>query len=355
MSCSSVAALRAGAWLLLALALSAPDIVLAQAGTATRAPVGAPRAAAFDLSVPNIMRGELLVGRSPSEVRWSDDARYVYFRWREPESGDTTTALYRVAAAGGRPERLADTVAYRTAPALRGSWSRDRRLRAFERNGDIFVSDVRGGERRITDTPGRESSPHLSPDGRTVYFLAGSNVHAVALAGGPLRQLTDLRLEDEPRRREAEGQRRFLEDQQREVIGAIRDQAREREHREAVDSARTRVRPVYLGRGATLGSAEVSPSGRYVLLGVGDRSEPTRTLVPNYVTESGYTENLTVRHKVGDVAVGQRAAVLDLESGTLEWIQPEPQERKRTLLPVGWAPGSDRALLIGTSLDFKDR
>lgn len=347
---------------LLALAACAPAapraLVQSAPVPATRPAPPVPRpggAGAFDLSVPNIMRGELLVGRSPSEVRWSPDSRYVYFRWRDPESRDTTTSLYRVPAGGGTPERLDEAAARQLAPAPRASASADRTRTAFERDGDIFVAEADGTERRITDTPVRERSPHLSPDGRTVYFLSGSNVYALDLTGGPLRQLTDLRTEDAPRNREPEGQRRFLREQQRELLAAVRDRVREREHREALDSARARVRPVYLGRGTTLTSAEVSPSGRFLLLGVSDPSEPQRTLVPNYVTESGYTENLTVRPKVGDATAGQRAALLELETGQLAWIEPEPKDRKKTLMPVGWSRESDRALLIGTAMDFKDR
>ncbi|MBA4158585.1 MAG: S9 family peptidase [Gemmatimonadetes bacterium] len=334
--------------------------------TAVAAPSGLAAAPGegFDLSVRNIMRGELLVGRSPSEVRWSEDSRHLYFRWRDPESRDTTTSIYRVPAAGGTPELLPDSVAVRTAPALRGSWSRDRTRRAFERDGDIFVASTDGTEWRVTDTPAREHSPHLSRDGRTVYFLAQSpgsgaspvqNVYAVELGGSTLRQLTDFRTEDAPREEQEEGPRRFLEEQQAELIAAMRDRVRERDHREAVDSTRRRVRPVYLGQGTSLASAEVSPSGRHLLLAVSDRSEPTRTLVPNYVTESGYTDNLTARPKVGDAVTGQRAAMLDLQTHTLTWLQPEPRDRSRTLLPVGWAPESDRALLLATPMDFKDR
>jgi dipeptidyl aminopeptidase/acylaminoacyl peptidase len=309
----------------------------------------------FDLSVQNIMRGERLVGRSPDQVRWAEDSRHVFFRWRDPESQDTTTHVYRVAAAGGPPERLEDAVAYRITPSPRGSWSRDGRMRAFERNGDIFVADREGSEWQITDTPGRESGAHLSSDGRTVYFLSGGNLFSVSLDGGPVRQLTDLRTEDAPRQRDADGHRRFLEEQERELIGAVRDRVAEREHGEALDSARTTVRRVYLGRGSNVSSAAVSASGRYALLGIGSRSEPTRTLVPNYVTESGFTENLNARPKVGDVAVGQRAAILDLRSGELRWVRPEPRDGEFTLIPFGWAPDSDRALLAATSLDFKDR
>jgi dipeptidyl aminopeptidase/acylaminoacyl peptidase len=304
------------AWTRSTLAVSACSLV----GTATAVPGASAQAAppapaaaasAFDLSVASIMRGEALVGRSPSEVRWSEDSRHVYFRWRDPESADTTTSTYRVPARGGPPEPLADSVAVRVAPAMQGSWSADRRHRAVERNGDIYVVEVNGRERRVTDTPVRERLPHLSPDGGTVYYVSGPNLFAMDLRTGLLRQLTDLRLEAAPAQAEREAQARHLEEQQRELFGAVRGQVRERERREALDSLRTPVRPVYLGKNTSLTSAEVSPSGRYALIAVAERTEEVRTLVPNFVTESGYTENLTVRSKVGDAQAGQRAAVLD--------------------------------------------
>jgi len=330
----------------------------AAAQSATPAPAPATnRASAFNLTVDNIMRGPLLVGRSPDEVRWSADSRWVWFRWRDPEARDTTTRLYRVSVAGGAPVAVADSSALYAAPAENGRWNAGRTRRAEVRNGDVFVVDVDGREHRITQTPANERSPHLSPDGSTVYFVSANNVYAVSVDGvGPLRQLTDIRLDDAPRTDSAKGQRGFLEQQQRELFDVIRDRRAEREHGQAVDSLRRSVRPVYLGKNSTLAAAEVSPSGRYLLVGVGQRVEGEKqVIVPNFVTETGYTENINVRAKVGDVQAFQRAAVVDLAAGTVRWIDPEAKERRLTLTTVGWAPRSDRALLVGIPADYKDR
>jgi dipeptidyl aminopeptidase/acylaminoacyl peptidase len=343
--------IRIGGPYLAALALSLSVLAPAAAQAPARRQGGAP----FDLSVANLMRGELLVGRSPNEVRWSEDSRWVYFRWRDPEAKDTTTHVYRVSTGGRAPELLPHTGAEKTAPALSGDWSADRRRRAFERNGDVFVAEVGGRERRITDTPVRERGAHLSPDGGTVYFLSGNNVFAVSTGGGPIRQLTDVRTEDAPKKKDAEGQRKFLEEQQAELFGVIRDRVAEKKHREALDSARTTVRALYVGKNASVTSAEVSPSGRYLLLGVTDKAEEKQTLVPNFVTESGYTEPLNVRSKVGDVQAGQRMAVVEISTGKATWLQPEPKGRKLTLMTQGWAPEEDRALLMGIPFDYKDR
>src|SRR4051812_37559706 len=201
-------------------ALASAALAGAASAQAPAHAAAAPRpASAFDLSVASIMRGPLLVGRSPDEVRWSADSRYVWFRWRDPDARDTTTRLYRAAVAGGAPVAVADSAALYGAPAENGRWNADHTRRAETRNGDVFVVDAAGRERRITQTPATERTPHLSPDGQTVYFVSANNVYAVAVdGGGPLRQLTDIRLEDAPHPDSARGQRKFLEEQQRELF-----------------------------------------------------------------------------------------------------------------------------------------
>lgn len=340
----------------LGLALAA--LALAGGARAQAAQPAARTAPPFNLTVANIMRGPLLVGRSPDEVRWSADSRTVWYRWREPQAADTATHLYRVAVSGGAPALVADSAAWWAAPADDGDWTADRSRRAEERNGDIFVVDAATGrEHRITQTPTAERGPHLSPDGRTVYFLSGNNVWAVAVDGGSaLRQLTDIRTDEAPHPDSAKGQRGTLESQQRELFGVVRDRRAERQYGERLDSLHRQVRPVYLGKNTTLAQARVSPSGRYLLITVGQRAEGQKQpIVANFVTESGYTEPINVRTKVGDAQAFQRTAMVELATGTVRWIEPEAKDRKVTLTSVGWAPRSDRALLVGVPFNFKDR
>ncbi len=66
---------------------------------------------------------------------------------------------------------------------------------AFTYGGDIWVADRGGGEaRRITSTPGVESDPHFSPDGRTIAFTSSRSgswaVYVVPVEGGQPRRIT---------------------------------------------------------------------------------------------------------------------------------------------------------------------
>ncbi|HET6764271.1 MAG TPA: prolyl oligopeptidase family serine peptidase [Longimicrobiaceae bacterium] len=347
-------AVRAAAGILVVPGALAAQATQTAPAPAARQPAGAP----FALTVENIMRGPLLVGRSPDEVRWSADSRWIYFRWRRPEAvADTTTHVYRVAASGGEPVLMADSAAWRGAPAVQGEWSADRRARAEVRGGDVYVTGRDGRERRVTQTPTRESGAHLSADGRTVYFTSGGNLYAVGVDGGTIRQLTDLRTADAPKKDETTGQRGYLRAQQDTLFQVIRDRATEKTHRDQVDSLQNAVRPVYLGKGVTLGSARVSPSGRYALLETTSAADGEReAIVPRWVTETGFTEPMNIRSKVGDVQEGQRVAMLDLATSRLTWVEPEgTKDRKLLASAIGWAPDRDLALVIGVPLAYKDR
>ncbi|CAN5282731.1 hypothetical protein BH09GEM1_BH09GEM1_02110 [soil metagenome] len=150
----------------------------------------------FDFTIPNIMRGPELYGRAPTNVRWSADGRWIHFLWNAPGT-DWREPLrpYRVrSAAGAVPERLTLAQADSALPYIaEGPLSPDGRTRVVEASGDIYLVAFNGTARRLTQTVANESRPTFSSDGKTVYFLRDNNAFAMSLAGGEVRQLTDIR------------------------------------------------------------------------------------------------------------------------------------------------------------------
>ena len=120
------------------------------------------------------------------------------------------------------------------------------------------------------------------------------------------------------------GQRTSLERQQRELFEVIRDKV----HQDSVTRAETRdragsgIKALTLGAGERIASLSVSPNGRGLLITTtipNDRALATR--VPNYVTESGYTEDIPGRTKVGDFQSGGRVAYMSLPSGDVHFLK----------------------------------
>lgn len=291
-------------------------------------------ASTFELTVANIMRGPELVGESPSRVRWTDDGRWIYFRWKPGgRPWDEEPALYRVRADGGEPERLseeaADSLGVLIAP---GDVGPDERLRVVTWQGDLFVID-RGSldVRRLTRTLTAEDDPVFGRDGRTVFFVgrpggdAADNVFAMSVDDGSVRQLTNFRPGPAPDEdEEAEGQRRFLEQQQEELFDHVRRRLAEEEREEQQEEAREAAMPeaVYLEREERVLRLAIEPGGRFAMVEVGSDAEDARgTIVPDYVTSSGYTEPLEVRGKVGDTQDRGRVGVVSLDSGEVRWLR----------------------------------
>jgi dipeptidyl aminopeptidase/acylaminoacyl peptidase len=335
------------------------------------APELPPTPATFELTVPGIMRGPELVGDAPTNVRWSDDGSWVYFRWKPGgRPWHEAPALYRAAASGGEPQRLSDEAADSLAVFLAtGDVSADGRWRVVSQDGDIFLIERRtAAVRRLTDTRTSKSSPVLSRDARTVYFISDNNLFALGLGDGVLRQVTDLRTGPAPAEpREPQGQRRFLADQQRELFEHIRVQSARREEQQARTRARQEREPrrtVYLPGGERVASLAIEPAGRYAVVSTAATPpSPRRTQIPFWVTESGYVEAREFRPHVGDVqGDAGRMGVVSLVDGDVRWLDVAQAGRAAgdTLAPpfggtrfLGWNDQGTTGLIGAMSADFK--
>jgi len=243
----------------------------------------------------------------------------------------------------------------------RGSRSHNRRLSAVEFNGDIYVNDLTsGGTRRVTQTVAAERSPQFSARDDEVFFVRDNNIHSINLSNGLLRQLTDIRTGPEPTdSARAEGQRGRLEQQQRDLFESVRDRIRsdsiaraERRLRESLG-----LKPLYLQRGEEVASFSVSPTGRAILVATRTPATgPRQTDVPQYVTRSGYTEDLRVRTKVGDVPVKGRLGLIALPAGTATWLKALGSDTASGFYALrGWNAAGTRGLFQAFSADNKVR
>ena len=322
-------------------------------------------ASAFEFSIKNIMRGPELYGREPQRIQWSADSKWIYFSWNPPGTDWREPARpYRVRATGGAPERVPDNQADSVGALLEtGERSRDGKSRVVSSQGDLYIVSLPDGRvRRLTQTNGDERDPHFSADGRRVFFFRDNNVFSIDLDGGLVRQLTDVRSGPAPKdSAKAQGQRGTLEAQQRELFDVVRDRLRADSVREAERTAREalRVKPFHLGTNERIGSLSVSPTANALLLVTSVPAERSvQTKVPNYVTTSGYTEELTVRTKVGDVQNGGRVAYMKLPSGDLTWLQVIPADTTKPpsqATTLGWSDDGSAALIFAEARDYKTR
>jgi dipeptidyl aminopeptidase/acylaminoacyl peptidase len=323
----------------------------------------------FDFTIRNIMRGPEVYGREPGNVRWTADGRWIYFMWNEPGT-DWRAPMepFRVRAEpGARPQRISRAVADSMALALAsGRRSPDGTHEMISSGGDLYERSVATGAiRRLTRTNDVETDAGYGADGRTAYFVRADNVYALDLATGFLEQLTDIRAAGTaPPGADASAgnpQRAALERQQRALFQVIRD----REWIDSVDRAERprppadRPRPLTLLPNERVRSISVSPDGRAALLTTFIPDTSARpTIVPEWVTASGYVETERGRTLAGDVQAGGRVIFVALPEGRTRVLSLTPDDTTgpgSSAYVVGWNDDGTLALVHTETAHFKYR
>lgn len=309
-------------------ALAALSVVLLLLPETTVAQTTTPQPSKrFELTIDSIMRGPALVGYEPTNVRWSQDSGRVYFRWKaagEPRLKDMDT--YVVNRDGTNLRKLSEEEA-RNAPPTSGELSKDKRWTVFAEEGDIYLYDhTRGARRQVTRTSETETNPRFTRDQTRIYFTRQNNLYLLSLEGGLLEQLTDIRAggggqrqgnAGESQQQQARGteSQEVLKREERALLEAVRERAARREEQEAKRRARERRKPFNISTGQVVSNLTLSPDGAYVVATVAEQGAAKTTIVPNYVTESAYTEDIQSRTKVGDVQGRTRLFVISVETG----------------------------------------
>jgi dipeptidyl aminopeptidase/acylaminoacyl peptidase len=314
---------------LTALLVCASAVFTQEAG---RKAAPAPASTRFELTVDSIMRGPDLVGYPPTALRWSADSRNLYFDWRKP--GEDEASTYVVSRDGGAPRKLADDEEKNAVPA-NGRWDKARRRVLFVDGGDVVLVDGSTGARRqITRTTGAEANPRWARNDTHITYVRDGNLFIVPVdPGAPalITQLTDVA----PKRAEPRltGSQQFIKTEEEKLIEFIREQNERRKKREE-EEKKERLPPLELADRQTALDLMLSPDDTHVFVIVAERPAGAKAaIVPNYVTTSGYTEDIQARTNVGDTQERRLLAVLNLKTGKTAWADgsfapPVPEEEK---------------------------
>src|SRR4029077_17928831 len=196
----------------------------------------------------------------------------------------------------------------RSAPPENGTWDAAHRRVLFVDHGDIVLLDsVAGTRREVTRTTGAESHPRWARHERAVTFVRDNNLFAVPLDSGEIAQLTDI----PPRKRDSRDSdsQKFVKTEEQSLIAHTRVEAEKKKKAEEKDKAR--ALPAFeLADRQSAADLQLSPDGTHVFILVSEQSEVAkRPNVPNYVTESSYTEDIPARTFVGDAQAKRSLAV----------------------------------------------
>ncbi|WP_066836385.1 prolyl oligopeptidase family serine peptidase [Rufibacter ruber] len=330
------------------------------------------------LTVEKIMQDPAQwIGTSPSNIYWSDDSRQVFFQWN-PEKAKRDS-LYWVSARGGQVQKV-PAAKRKNSTAPTGIFNLQKTLRVYERGGDLYLLNVKKGEvRQITKTVEREYAPAFTFDEKDITFLRDGNLYTWNLTNGQVSQLTDFRKGRKPSNPDLikDKQERALREQQVELLQIIQKREEERANlrRQQAELSKNKPKEIYT-EDKSVDNIVLAPNRRYITYRlVGRPANSKIAQVPNYITASGYTEDIPTRTKVGAGQATYELALYDVQLDTtyaisfsgLPGIKEQPaylkQEQKtsaaenRQLMMFGpyYSKDGKNAVLVARSLDNKDR
>jgi dipeptidyl aminopeptidase/acylaminoacyl peptidase len=298
--------------------------------------------------------------------------------WRR--EGDAGDSLY-VSTRGGTPRRV--TLEERKAlPAQNGDYTKDFTRKVYSRNGDIFLLDIkRGSETQLTNTLATEFNAHFLANEQTISFEREGNIFTRDLGSGLERQVTNIRtgVKTPPDPQKTDLQK-TIEKQQLELFDVLRKRKNDRDAAKKLQELleQKKPKPFYIGQKNAF-ALSLSPDARFVTFILSQSAQDAkRAIVPSYVTESGFTEDIPARTKVGepqakfefyvydivrDTALPVKVDSLDglISAKTIsakagsDSIKAKPQPRSVYYAGPYWSDEGHRAFMQVFSQDNKDR
>jgi dipeptidyl aminopeptidase/acylaminoacyl peptidase len=353
------------------------------------------------LTVEKIMRDAKWMGTSPSNLQWSNDGQSLYFSWNPDKA--LSDSLYFITLNNKTPQKASPQQVQDLNSTGNFVYNLLRTAYVFSKDGDVFYVDVKSGKtKRITQTTEAETNPQFSFNESKIVYNRNQNLYAWDITSGETLQLTNLKTGDPvpvnnfagrnngsgpPRvNREANAanqQEEWLKNDQLQYFEVLRSRKELREKGDAYNKTLPKgkeLRSINI-EDKQLQGLGISPDGRFISYRLFKPATTNKTtIVPSYVTESGFTTDINGRTKVG-VAQGNseffiydrnRDTVIAVKTDSIPGIKDLPDyvkdypkqmeqrsknalNRPVTFASLSWSPKGTYAVADIRSVDNKDR
>ncbi len=252
-----------------------------------------------DLSIEQIMQGANFVGNLPNNIYWADNSKEFYFYWN-PENA-YSDSLYSYNIESGKTQKV-DFETEWNLPE-KGVYNSEKTKKVYTKNGDIFYIDIANNKKiQVTNTLAWESNTKFVENDSKIVFRLNNNLYTFKVVSGEYEQITNFirGLKSTKNDVPTKAKEKWLYDDQLKLFDVLAQKKEKREAGTEMSEKEKLKRPleIYLS-GKRLAWADLSPDGNFVSYLLVKSSSPKRTDVPNYITESGYTENINARANVG--------------------------------------------------------
>jgi dipeptidyl aminopeptidase/acylaminoacyl peptidase len=341
------------------------------------------------LTVEKIMQDPKWMGTQPSNVYWSWDSEKIFFSWNPDKAMADSTYSYTLAtkAINKMPyKELALQQALANA-VYNASYTQ----LLYVLKGDVYWMEIATKSTiRITQTEEVEFNPKFVKNDTWIVYTKNQNLYAWIPKDGSTLQLTNFSkgaesnnfpTKNNSAKPSLNTQENWLQNQQLQLSTVLAERKNKRAARENFlkqQKDTDTLRTIYIGD-KQLQNVQISNDGNYITYRLYAPPTPSKqTIVPDYVTESGFTTDIAARTKVGnnlgkyDMWLYNMAAdtLIKITFNNLPDIKKMPDYTKdyptkfdtakapiRNVQMSGpyWNANSSKAFIDIRSLDNKDR
>jgi dipeptidyl aminopeptidase/acylaminoacyl peptidase len=352
------------------------------------------------LTVEKIMRDPKWIGTSPSGPQWSADGKILFFTWNPDKAN--ADSLYFITTGNKTPVKATVEQKQNLLSANSLLYNKAKTAYLYSKDADIFYTDLKTGKtKRITETTESETNPQFSFSDAKIVYSHSQNLYAWNIITGETQQLTNLKSgtttsatipatgrtgssssSAKSGTESGNQQEAWLKRDQLQYFEVLRSRKEKKDLADAYtkDTKKKELRSINIDD-KMLQGLSISPDGRFISYRL---TKPTTgnktTIVPSYVTESGFTTDIPARTKVGESAGSSEFFIYDREKDTVLAIKTDsipgindlpdyvkdypkqseektkkPSPRSVTVYGPYWSPNGEHAVVEIRSGDNKDR
>lgn len=275
-----------------------------------------------ELTVEKIMRDPKWIGSAPSGVSWSPDSKTVYFFWN-PDNAPADS-LYKITLQNRTPQKVSKKERL-ALPPFNSTYNKAFTRMVYEKNGDLFLYDVISGKiTQLTNTVSRESGASFSGDEKKIIYSSDQNLYAWEIGTGNITQLTDFKKGKKNSSPALNDQEKWLRQDQLAYMQVVKERNDRQNTVRKIqkDEQPKRPKEIYIDD-KSVDMSRLTPDGNFVVFRLSKSASSKNTIVPNYVTVSGFTEDISARTKVGAPLGSSELFVYDIRRDTVLQVKTD--------------------------------
>ncbi|WP_010228882.1 S9 family peptidase [Gillisia marina] len=330
-----------------------------------------------ELSVEKIMQDPSWMGTFPSNIQWSEDSKTIYFNYNLQK--DPSDSLYKIQLSQQASIVKVSFQEQQQKISSRGDYNKDRTKKVFTRDGNLMLFSAKEkSAKTLLELGASISNPNFQDNEDLISFEMEDNLYLYDLKNGSLKKLTSIKKGEDKSKdeKDASEKEKWLEEDNLGLLAVVLERKQKADSSDAYQNKiKKEAFTFYTGKKSAT-NLQLSRNAKYATFNLITRADNKRTIVPNYVDESGYTVDLNARSKVGDDIMKVELAIYnfardtvylvksddlpgikDLPDYTSDYPDKEWEETARDVIAWGanFSDNGKKAIVNVRSHDNKDR